>query len=395
MATDKIVQFPDAARASSAGRRLIPGRLTDARVVKQMSQTDLADRIGVTRQAVSAYERGSKSPEPQTMARISEVLEQPIYYFMGENLPSFGEGSPRFFRAFGPKTNKRNLMCGVLGDWFVQIGKYVEGYVNLPEVDIPSVDPVGADGRYTDEEIEQAAEMVRERWGLGVGPISNTVALLESKGVLVARCPVEGEQIEAFSFWNGGQPFVFLASNKDAAVRSRFDVVHELGHLVLHQGVDQEEIEDPKKLKVIEAEANRFAGAFLLPRVSFPNEVYTPRLDAFRDLKERWKVSIQVMVYRCKNLGIFDEDQVTNLYKQISYRKWRKSEPLDDYFKFEEPKLLNKAIELLLRHGKIVADRLPIDLKLNGSVIEQVCNLPKGFLQADSISIPAPTLKNE
>ena len=35
------------------------------------------------------------------------------------------------------------------------------------------------------------------------------------------------------------------------------------------------------------------------------------------------------MVYRCKDLGIFDEQQITNLYKQISYKKWHKKEPLD------------------------------------------------------------------
>ena len=76
---------------------------------------------------------------------------------------------------------------------------------------------------------------------------------------------------------------------------------------MLHRGVGQEDIEDPKTLKRIEAEANRFAGALLLPRQSFPNEVFTTRLDAFVALKGRWKVAIQAMVFRCKDLGLFDE----------------------------------------------------------------------------------------
>jgi Zn-dependent peptidase ImmA (M78 family) len=84
-------------------------------------------------------------------------------------------------------------------------------------------------------------------------------------------------------------------------------------------------------LKQIEREANRFAGAFfLLPQTSFTNEVHTTRLDAFIELKRRWKVAIQAMVYRCKNLEIFDEYQITNLYIQISRRKWKTKEPLDD-----------------------------------------------------------------
>ena len=91
----------------------------------------------------------------------------------------------------------------------------------------------------------------------------------------------------------------------------------------------------------------------LLPRRSFPNEVYTPRLDAFVELKRRWKVAIQAMVYRCKDLGIFDEDQITNLYKQISYRKWRTKEPLDDpkLLPLEQPTLLNRAVTLVLESG--------------------------------------------
>ena len=63
---------------------------------------------------------------------------------------------------------------------------------------------------------------------------------------------------------------------------------------------------------------------------SFPNEVYTTRLDAFLPLKERWKVSIQAMVFRCRDLDLIDDDQSLNLYKQISFRRWRKKEPLDD-----------------------------------------------------------------
>jgi transcriptional regulator with XRE-family HTH domain len=85
MATNKIVvQFPGpAARANQAGRLLIPSKLRDARKVARLSQGDLSDRIGVSRQAVSAYERGDKSPEPATFHKIADVLGQPVNFFMG------------------------------------------------------------------------------------------------------------------------------------------------------------------------------------------------------------------------------------------------------------------------------------------------------------------------
>ena len=172
-----------------------------------------------------------------------------------------------------------------------------------------------------------------------------------------------------------GGPFVFLSSDKTAAVRSRFDAAQELGHIILHRWVSQDDLENPLVLKRVEAEANRFAGAFLLPYNSFPNEVYTPRLDAFVDLKRRWKVAIQAMVYRCKDLGVFDEAQVTNLYKQISFRKWRKREPLDDVIEFERPSLLKRAVELVVSAGKKMVDEIVSDLRIAGPLVAAFCGL--------------------
>jgi len=41
-------------------------------------------------------------------------------------------------------------------------------------------------------------------------------------------------EVDAFSLWRHGSPFVFLNTQKTPE-HSRFDVAHELGHLVLHR----------------------------------------------------------------------------------------------------------------------------------------------------------------
>jgi Zn-dependent peptidase ImmA (M78 family) len=86
-------------------------------------------------------------------------------------------------------------------------------------------------GRYALDEIEEIALSVRKHWGLGLGPLSNVLALLESKGIVLCHYELEGESVEAFSFWNGSRPFIFMASEKEAGVRRRYDLAHELGHL--------------------------------------------------------------------------------------------------------------------------------------------------------------------
>jgi Zn-dependent peptidase ImmA (M78 family)/transcriptional regulator with XRE-family HTH domain len=388
----KVINFPNAERAVPV-RRLVPSRLRDARLARRLNQSELAGIVDVSRQAISAFEQGEKSPEPATMARIATALDQPLAYFATDDLPGFGDFSTRFLRAFGPDTKRRNSMCEVLGKWFVQTARYFDQFVNLPQVDLPSVAPSSNSGRYTAEEIEVAAEECRRRWGLGLGPISNVVTLLENKGIIICRYEVEQEEIEAFSFWSGPRPFIFLSSHKESAVRARFDAVHELAHLILHRWVGPEELEEPKTLKIIEAEANRFAGAFLLPRKSFPNEVYTSRLDAFLPLKQRWKVAIQAMIYRCKDLFIFDEAQITNLYKQISYRKWRTNEPLDNEIPFECPRLLKQALELLIRASKKVASEVADEIRISARLIGAFCGVSCDFFVTNQMLEFSPTLK--
>lgn len=397
VAFKNILQFPKTAHIGHSGRFLIPARLTEARLAARLTQTDVAARVGVSRQAISSYELGNKSPEPSVLCLISEVLGQPVNFFTKPEHSTFGRQSANFFRKKGTETKRRNQACEVYSTWFASTVYAFDHIANFPKVDIPCFEPenLQADG-YSDEEIERHAESVRKHFGLGLGPISNVIRLLETKGVLICKLELSGENIEAFSYWSGQKPFIFLASDKKSAVRRRFDVAHELAHLCLHRWIGEEELDDPARLKKIEAEADHFAGAFLLPRRSFPNEVYTPRVEGFISLKARWKVAIQAMIYRCKDLGIFDERQIVNMYKQISYKKWRTVEPLDSgpqAIPFEEPLLLRRVAELVFDSGRYTIDSFKSDIALSDSVLEQLLNLDFDTLENNKKSEWKPTLK--
>lgn len=49
-------------------------RLKAARIAKGVTQTELAARIGVTAQAVSSFEKGTKEPKMEMVKRIAEAL---------------------------------------------------------------------------------------------------------------------------------------------------------------------------------------------------------------------------------------------------------------------------------------------------------------------------------
>lgn len=341
-------------------RKIVPSRLQEARKAMAYTQTEVAAQIDLTRQAVSAFEQGAKNPDPTTLHKIAQVLGKPVAFFLSEDRRSFGPFSTRTYRSFGQPTKKRNEQCDVLSEWAADVVHRLADFVEFPDPVVPSVS-LSAD-EYEDEDIEDAASAVRSAWGLGLGPIGNVLKLLESKGIFVLKLPVSSGKVNAFSFWNGARPFIAIGSESTTCVRRRFDLAHELGHLVLHQGIGEEELEDRNILNRVEAEANRFAGAFLLPRTSYPNEVFSTKLDAFIELKKRWKVAISAQVYRCADLCLFTDRQVLNLRKQLSFRKLRTVEPLDTQLEIEEPTVLSRAARMIFEAGALMPSQFLVDL---------------------------------
>jgi Zn-dependent peptidase ImmA (M78 family) len=176
-------------------------------------------------------------------------------------------------------------------------------------------------------------------------------------------------------------------------VRRRFDLAHELGHLVLHQGIGEDELEDKEVFDRVESEANRFASAFLLPATTFPNEIFTARLEAFVELKKRWKVAISAQIYRCSDLGLFTEYQILNMRKQMSARRWRKFEPLDNEIPIEKPSLISKAVALLLESKALAPGELLNAININPAVIESLSGVRRGTLGSSSDANPVVELK--
>ena len=115
---DNVVAFPKTAHEDSNGRFLIPERLYEARLAARLNQTEVASQVGVSRQAISSYEMGNKSPEPTVMRKLAGVLGQPIAYFTKPKIDTFGKRSPNFFRKVGPDTKRRNQACEIYSDWF-------------------------------------------------------------------------------------------------------------------------------------------------------------------------------------------------------------------------------------------------------------------------------------
>ena len=58
-------------------------RIKELRLEKSISQQKLADRIGVTRQAVSLFEKGDRDPKLETWIKLADFFDVPVSYLQG------------------------------------------------------------------------------------------------------------------------------------------------------------------------------------------------------------------------------------------------------------------------------------------------------------------------
>jgi DNA-binding XRE family transcriptional regulator len=62
--------------------KLFGKKIKMARVELDMTQTDLANKIGANQKSVSRYENGLSTPELETMEKIAKTLKKSIDYFL-------------------------------------------------------------------------------------------------------------------------------------------------------------------------------------------------------------------------------------------------------------------------------------------------------------------------
>jgi Zn-dependent peptidase ImmA (M78 family)/transcriptional regulator with XRE-family HTH domain len=354
--------------------KLIPERIKEARESVGYGLEDFADHLGVTRQAVAQYENGQIKPAPEIVSKIIASTGQPISFFTHDRRRGSETFGTPFWRALKrTRLNDRNRITRRL-EWATDLVQYLENWIELPSVDLPDFD-FNPDTE-NEEEIELAAEKLRDHWDLGTGPITDLPKIMESHGFILIRDYVNCEDMDAVSRWQVGKPYVLYSANVESAPRTYYNLSHELAHMCLHATVQVNQ----ENLARIEKQANRFAGAFLLPRSSFSNEVLGSSINYFKYLKERWGVSIAAMIYRAKDLEIISKNQHQYLMRQMNAQKIRIREPLDDLFTPPEPSVLRDAFYMLIEHKVQTKREIQNNINLNMNDVEKLIGVETGYL---------------
>lgn len=363
-------------------------RLKKARIYRGLTVAELAEQVSCQRQTLSMYEISKSQPaDKEIVERLSQILNFPVKFFYEH--PTLSTEGTVYFRSL-LTTNKRYRSEQIVKmDFLSQVYSLLQDYVSFPKyeaLDFPDgVSPT------------KAANLLRNAWGLGYGPIDNLITVVEQHGILVTSFSTSTDDVDAFSQFVGTTDaatyLIAYSNNKTSAARIHFDIAHELGHICLHEWSEDIEELSKEEFKRREREANDFAAAFLLPEDAFRRDAESgpQTISFYKQLKKKWKVSIAAMIRRAENLKIMTTEEYQSLIRIMQRRGQRKEEPLDDVLITASPALLKASVVMLIQESVFTPEEFinelseEYGLSISPTDVEYLLDLPVGTLSISKI----------
>lgn len=204
-------------------------RLRNARARAGVTQQDAAEQLGMARTTLIALEKGQRRLRPEEMRAIAELYGSSVNALLR---PQSVEVSlvPRF-RSIAPDEEDAAEAAALLNDL---AGSQVElenilGISARPHY--PPERPIGP-GDVRDQ-AEDAALETRQKLGIGLGPISDIVSLLELEfGIRVFIRPLAASRISGLFVFDEQIGACILLNKNHPRERRAVTAAHELGHLI-------------------------------------------------------------------------------------------------------------------------------------------------------------------
>ena len=307
-----------------------------ARQYRGLSQADVADAAELDQGHYSRIERGLMNAEPSAgiVESISSALSFPSSFFLQNDeisgLPlSIHDVAWRKKASLNASDMKR--LHAELNLRIIHLRSFLTCVDVTPELPLPKVDVDEFGGA------DKVAQFVRRTWMVPDGPIKNLTALCERAGILVVVCPFV-EQVDGVTMRLRDVPPIIFLNKRAPADRMRHSLAHELGHLLMHSIPTEN----------MEYEADTFAGELLAPASQLRSDLIGGKvtLERLVQLKQYWRVSVASLLYRAGAAKLITDNQTSYLWRQLSARGWRKTEPEETQFAPEPTRLFNQILSL-------------------------------------------------
>ncbi len=294
-------------------------RLKEVREVYHMTLQQLADQLGVSRQAVHRLETGEMKPSSEMLMRICEIFGKDYDYFR-ENVEDRYTLGQISFRHKCEKTVKELTLIEIKQEILNEVSYFVN-LEDLLGLERAFDNPVGDLGIVNRKDVEKAAKQLRKKWKLGTVPIADVVDMLENNGVYVVEVNYNEDFSGLSTMLNNKIPVVVLNRNVLTKTRKRLTAIHELAHLILQFATHLDE-------QTIERYCNHFAGAVLIPEEVLFDELGKRRIgisfSELKRIKETYGISIQAIIFRANETGFISASDFGTWLQ--TYEEWKKNE---------------------------------------------------------------------
>ena len=348
------------------GERIRQGRLVAGLTLDETVQRLAGRGMFISKQGLSNYEKNKRTPKASALMALANALRVKAEYFLEESEVTIEWTA---YRCQSRLLKRQKEEIEAVAQSVAERQMYLQSTL-LPgqKPDFPVRTKVKSE-----KDAEKAAEGLREEWKLGTDALESLTQIVESKGAVLVEHPMEGVKFDGLSGWINGSFPVIVLNPRVPTDRLRFDLAHELGHLVLDCG--------RKGAKEEENLAHRFAGAFLAPadtvRMELGERRRTIDFQELALLKKRYGFSMQGFIHRARQLGIVSEAECKRMWIKFSRLGWRKKEPVE-YIGDETPTRLAQLAMRALAEGIITEEKareFTTQMELEGLPVKKKGNM--------------------
>lgn len=98
--------------------KFVGKRIRAARLSQNLTQAELGDYLGITRDAVSKIELGNSTLTLQNLEKLPAILDRPISYFLGLEIPSLSNDESEVIHLYRALSDEaRRLALATLRAW--------------------------------------------------------------------------------------------------------------------------------------------------------------------------------------------------------------------------------------------------------------------------------------
>ena len=292
-------------------------KLRIAREFRTLTQSELAKQVFASPALISLLEAGKKKqPQSDLVQAFAKILGFETKFFYGclRDVLTEDECSFRHRRTTPERIKAQVRAHGTLIALVISRlrSRHLIPAINLPRATASTID-----------EIELVAQQCREHWKLHRDqPILQIRQVLEDAGITIIDHLVKSKGVDTFSCYGAHTALIFPNEQIQSGADWKFEVAHELGHLVIHRDVRVGN-------KQTEEAANLFAGALLMPRETFTHEFRELPFSwpHIFELKKRWGVTTAAVLSRAYNIKLIEAVEYRKALKHMSAKAWRDREP--------------------------------------------------------------------